>query len=55
MVDKCSSDGNILGYHTVAVLAYLKAGTGRAILFNLKNTIKPDIKLIPFTAEWFCL
>jgi len=45
------ADGNILGYHTVAVLAYLKPGTGERVLFNLTNTPKQDIKLVPFTAD----
>jgi len=44
-------DGNILGFNTFAVLAYLKAGTGERVLFNLRNTPKQDIKLIPFVSD----
>lgn len=45
------NDGTILGFRTAAVLAYLKYGTGERVLYKLKNNLKTDIKLVPFTAD----
>ena len=49
------SDGRTLGFQTAAVLAYVKAGTGKRVLFTLKNNVPNDIKLIPFTVDRYIL
>lgn len=45
------TDGSIIGWKPVAVLAYVKPGTGDKILFNLKRRTDLDQKLISFEAD----
>lgn len=45
------SDGSIIGWKPVAVLAYVKPGTGDKILFNLKRRTDLDQKLISFDVD----
>jgi hypothetical protein len=45
------ADGSIIGWKPVAVLAYLKPGTGDRILFNLKRRTDLDQKLISFDVD----
>jgi len=45
------TDGSIIGWQPVAVLAYVKAGTGDKILFNLKRRKDLDQKLISFDVD----
>lgn len=42
------ADGTVIGWKPVAVLAYVKPGTGDRILFNLKRRTDLDQKLISF-------
>ena len=45
------ADGNVIGWKPVAVLAYVKPGTGDRILFNLKRRTDLDQKLISFDVD----
>lgn len=45
------ADGSIIGWKPVAVLAYVKPGTGDRILFNLKRRTDLDQKLISFDTD----
>lgn len=45
------ADGSIIGWKPVAVLAYVKPGTGDRILFNLKRRTDLDQKLISFDVD----
>lgn len=45
------ADGSIIGWKPVAVLAYLKPGTGDRTLFNLKRRKDLDQKLISFDTD----
>lgn len=49
------NDGRTLGFQTAAVLAYVKSGTGKRVLFTLKNSVPNDIKLIPFVVDRYIL
>jgi hypothetical protein len=52
-------DKSIPGFSTKAVIAYLKPGEGKKVLFRLHRAIKnnqiPDIKDIPFIADRYIL
>jgi Putative Ig domain len=48
-------DGQILGFQTAAVLAYLKPGTGAKALYKIKTHAPQDIKLIPFQVDRYVL
>jgi hypothetical protein len=45
------ADGSIIGWKPVAVLAYVKPGTGDRILFNLNRRTDLDQKLISFDTD----
>ena len=45
------SDGSIIGWKPVVVLAYVKPGAGDKILFNLKRQSSLDQKLISFESD----
>jgi len=52
-------DRSIPGFSTKAVLAYLKPGEGKKVLFRMNRAIEnktvPDIKQIPFVADRYIL
>jgi YHYH protein/Putative Ig domain len=48
-------NGQILGFTTGAVLAYLKPGTGEKVLYLLNNYLQTDIKQIPFVVDRYIL
>jgi len=49
------SNNRVLGYTTGAVLAYLKPGTGKKALFNIKKYTPYDIKDVAFVADRYVL
>lgn len=49
------SNGQIIGFTTAAVLAYLKPGTGEKVLYKLNNNVPNDIKTIPFISDRYIL